>query len=409
LWLAGLAPFFFITYNFSNWAASQRIHVPSIVFGWESHIPFLAWTILPYWSTDFFYMLSFFLCKTSKEVDAHAKRLLAAQVICVCCFLLFPLQFSYVQPKTTGLFGWLFHALGSFDKPFNQAPSLHLSLTTILWAKYSEHMSGLGLFLVRCWFVLMGLSTLTTYQHHFIDLPAGIWVGLFCIVLFPTEKVSSPRSMGSRTIAAVYVAGSILLAAIALWTGRLGWLLFWPAGALLITAGVYWTGSPDLFPARILLLAPYVAAKWLHTRLWGEPGADEIVNGVWLGRLPSRAERDALRIASVVHLAAELPANTSGILSRRVPMLDLIAPTADQLEAGVKAIDGMNTARPTLVCCALGYSRSAAVMAAWLVANRSAASIDAAITMIQTHRPRIVLTAAHRERLYEWARARTGS
>ena len=416
-WLAGLVPFFFISYDFSNWAAGRRLSVPSIVFDWESHIPFLAWTILPYWTTDFFYVLSVFLCKNNKEVDAHGKRLLAAQAISVCCFLLFPLHFSYAQPKTTGLFGWLFHALGNFDKPFNQAPSLHLSLTTILWAKYSEHMSGFSLFLVRCWFVLMGLSTLTTYQHHFIDLPAGIWVGLFCIVLFPTEKVPSPRSVRSRTIAAVYFAGSMLLAVVGFSTGRLGWLLFWPAGALLIIAAVYWTGSPELFrdnegvmePARILLLAPYVAAKWLHTRWWGEPGAHEIVNGVWLGRLPRRAERDALRIASVVHLAAELPADGTGILSRGVPMLDLIAPTADQLEAGVKAIDGMNTARPTLVCCALGYSRSAAVMAAWLVANRRAASIDAAIAMIQAHRPRVVLTTAHRERLHEWARARTGN
>ena len=128
------------------------------------------------------------LCKDRKEVDAHAKRLLAAQVISVCCFLLFPLQYAFAQPKTTGVFGWLFHALGNFDRPFNQAPSLHLSLTTILWAKYSEHVSGFKLFLLKCWFVLVGLSTLTTYQHHFIDLPAGIWVGLFCIVLFPTEK-----------------------------------------------------------------------------------------------------------------------------------------------------------------------------------------------------------------------------
>ena len=223
--------------------------------------------------------------------------------------------------------------------------------------------------------------------------------------------------MGSTAIAAVYLAGSILLAALGLWTGRMGWLLFWPAGALLIIAGVYWTGSPELFrdnegvmePARMLLLAPYVAARWLHTRLLGEPGAHEIVNGVWLGRLPGRAELDALRIASVVHLAAELPASRSGIVSRGVPMLDLIAPTADQLEAAVREIDCVNTARPTLVCCALGYSRSAAVMAAWLVANRSAASIDAAIAMIQSHRPRIVLTAAHRERLHEWARARTGN
>ena len=34
------------------------------------------------------------------------------------------------------------NVLAGFDQPFNQAPSLHLSLTVILWARHSAHLTG---------------------------------------------------------------------------------------------------------------------------------------------------------------------------------------------------------------------------------------------------------------------------
>jgi len=51
-WMVGLVAFFFATYAFSSWISILRHDVPSIVFGWEHQIPFLPWTIVPYWSTD---------------------------------------------------------------------------------------------------------------------------------------------------------------------------------------------------------------------------------------------------------------------------------------------------------------------------------------------------------------------
>jgi protein-tyrosine phosphatase len=420
LWLAGLGPFFFLSYGFANWATTLRGHVPSIVFGWEHRIPFLAWTIVPYWSTDLFYAMSFFLCRTCRELNVHGKRLLAAQTISVVLFLMFPLRFTFAHPRTTGLFGLMFDALRGFDRPFNQAPSLHLSLTVILWAKYSEHMRGLPLFLLRCWFAISGLSILTTYQHHFIDLPTGIWVGLFCVVLFSDSPAAAPhRSQhpgASLGLGAVYFAGAAGLIAAAVRLGGLGWLLLWPAGSLLIVAMAYATGSTQLFCRRdgtmsrasVALLAPYMAVVWLNSRWWtrGQPAVQEIVPGVWLGRAPSRSERDRFRIASIVELAPELLIDREGIAYRGVPMLDLVVPAAHDLEAAVKAIDVLQTDRPTLVCCALGYSRSAMVAAAWLVASRNAPSVDSAIALLRARRRRVILSPAHRARLEEWAQTR---
>src|SRR5258708_40305576 len=98
LWLAGLTAFFFLSYDFASWAAGLRNHVPSVVFGWEHHIPFLPWTIVPYWSLDVLYALSVLLCRTKPELQSHARRLAAAQIICIAAFLLFPLRFSFQRP-----------------------------------------------------------------------------------------------------------------------------------------------------------------------------------------------------------------------------------------------------------------------------------------------------------------------
>ena len=103
LWLAGLAPFFFLSYGFANWVTGLRANVPELAFGWERHIPFLAWTIVPYWSTDLFYAASLFLCTTRAELQTHGKRLIAVQVLSVAGFLLVPLRFGFERPEARGL------------------------------------------------------------------------------------------------------------------------------------------------------------------------------------------------------------------------------------------------------------------------------------------------------------------
>ena len=419
-WLAGLASFFFLSYGFANWVTGLRPSVPSLVFGWERHIPFLAWTIVPYWSTDLFYGLSLFICRTRNELNTHAKRMLTVQVVSVAGFLLFPLRFSFERPHTAGLAGWMFDALMDFDRPFNQAPSLHLGLITILWAKYLQHLTGAARWAMRGWFVLMGVSTLTTYQHHFIDLPTGIWAGLFCLVLFPDQPMTNRfvANDDSRRIvlSGLYLSGALLLICLIYLFGGPAWLLMWPAGSLLIVSAIYWIGRPELFRktdgvmARpmIVLLAPYLIGAWLNSRLQtrGEIPAQEIADGVWLGRMPRRAERDSLGVASLVDLTAELPVDTEGVVYRGIPMLDLLVPTGDQLEAAANAIQDLEGNRPTLVCCALGYSRSASAVAAWLVASGRAASVDESIDRITARRPQIVIRASVRRRLEDWVQTR---
>ena len=290
-WMAGLVAFFFATYVLSSWISGLRHDVPSIVFGWEHQIPFLAWTIVPYWSTDPTYVFSAFLFRTRSELATHCKRLLAVQVISVAVFLLFPLKFSFGRPAVSGIFGWMFAVRTGIDPQFNEAPSLHIGLMVVLWAAYGRYLHGWARWLMRGWFLLTMLSTLTTYRHHFFDLPTGLWVGLFCLAMFPDGEPairSARRKHALRLrLAAGYLSGALICAAAAYYLGGAGWLMLWGAGALAVVAIRSLTGRPALLnrsgsfaPEMIVLLAPYLGALWLWNsmsnllqRTWRDPQA----------------------------------------------------------------------------------------------------------------------------------------
>ena len=104
LWLILVGGFFFVSYLGSLELVALRDDVPVLVFEWERHIPFLAWTIVPYWSIDLFYALAFFLCLTRAELFGLVRRLLSAQVIAVTIFLIAPLKLTSTIPADTGIF-----------------------------------------------------------------------------------------------------------------------------------------------------------------------------------------------------------------------------------------------------------------------------------------------------------------
>jgi len=420
-WLALLAPAFFASYGFANWVASQHAEVGAIVFDWERSIPFVAWTIVPYWIIDALYGLSLLLCATRAGVDTLGRRLLLAQAICVACFLLFPLRFTFARPETDGVFGWMFDVLMGFDKPFNQAPSLHIALLVILWLVYLRHLPGRWHWLVHGSFALIGVSVLTTYQHHFIDIPTGLLAGWLCVWLVPDEGGSPLRSAGiatdprRRKLAAWYAAGAAATAAVAVYLGGWSLWLLWIAVSLAVVAAIYAffderafqksaDGSMSL--AARWLLAPYLAGAWLNSRWWtrSSPLPDAVLPGLLIGRIPTRAERDAHGIRSMVDMTAELPCATSGVRYISVPQLDLTSPSAGQLERAVRAIESAMTNGPVLVCCALGFSRSAAAVAAWLVATGRAAAAAEAVEQVRRARPAAVLGPEFVEALNRFAR-----
>jgi PAP2 superfamily. len=278
LWLAVLGPFFFASYGFANWMAARQPVVPVLVFGWESAIPFLPWTIVPYWSIDAFYALSLLLCRQRLELDRHALRLLSAQLIAVTCFLLWPLRFSFQRPATDGVYGWLFDVLLGFDKPFNQAPSLHIVLLVVLWVKFAQYLHGHWRWLLHGWALLIGVSVLTTFQHHFIDIPTGLLVGWLCVWLWPEQGTPPLRAWQATRdrrrwrLAMLYLLGAALLILPALWLGGAALWLLWPVTSLLLVALGYAGLGVAVFQKRADgRLGWPRAGCWRRT--WARPGS----------------------------------------------------------------------------------------------------------------------------------------
>lgn len=417
LWLVILGALFFSTYNFANWLASTRPGVPIFVFDWERHIPFLPWTILPYWSIDLLYGVSVLLCATRAEIAVHVKRLLAAQVISIVCFIAFPLRFSFDRPPVDGLFGAMFDALGAFDKPFNQAPSLHMSLLVIIWARLLVHTHAPWLrAILHAWMALIGVSVLTTYQHHFIDLPTGVAVGFLCLWLWP-EQGRSPvasfavtRDPRRRQLALRYGLGAIACAAVATLAAGTWLWLYWLTLALGMVALNYFALGEAGFQKRAdgrlsmasrWLLAPYLAGAWINSRAWtrNDPAPRPVHDDVWIGRIPAGDDLARSPFTGVVDLTAELSLDPAARDYASHPVLDLTVPSKATLAQAAQSIERLRSRGPVLVCCALGYSRSAAAVSAWLLATGRARSVDEAASAVSAARPRVVLSEAHRRAL----------
>jgi protein-tyrosine phosphatase len=411
-WLTFLAPLFFLSYGWANHLAAARDVTTSIVFDWESAIPFLPWTIVPYWSIDVMYGLSFLFCRTVREVNHHGLRLLTAQCLSIACFVAFPLRFSTDRPATDGLFGNLFDALASFDLPYNQAPSLHISLLLIIWWVLVRHATPALRWIWHAWALLVAISVLTTWQHHFLDLPTGALVGLFCLWLWP-DRGRSPfimvRTKVRLRIAQWYLLGALICVFLAI---QGGWMMWagWPSVALALVAANYaWFGAEGFqkhdgkqSTAVRWLFAPYRLGAWINSRLWThrQSAPSQIIDGIWLGRLPTPAELSQQKFDAIVDVTAEFDIPNTKIDRYSVPMLDLVPPPSSVLYQAVDAISQAKaSANRVLVCCALGYSRGALALAAWLLRSGRCSDVASALECIQSSRPRVVISSAQCELL----------
>lgn len=434
LCLIFLAIFFFSTYGIANWYASTLVHVPEIVFKWEKHIPFIPWSIIPYWSIDLFYGLSVLMCQNYRILSTHIKRLCTAQVICVICFFLYPLQFSIQRPEISGFFRLMYDALMGFDKPFNQAPSLHIVLLIILWVFYAQRTSHILGFIVHIWSLAIGLSVLTTWQHHFIDIPLGICVAAYCLWLWPDQNDQKMFKLTTdhnrKKVAAYYGLGGLVLGLIAIYYKSYALWLLWPMVSLLMISVIYLFLGASGFQKNShghmsvgasILLTPYFVFAYINSRVWTwknpKPSLITIEEGIlpnhvqlYLGRISSG--ETLTRFDALLDVCAELPVCIPvHCRYKLIPILDLSIPNLSQLEQGAESLEHLIysvepsqlTSSRILVSCALGYSRSACIFAAWLIRYGHVKTAQDAIDIIQDSRSCIVLGQKHLNQLEKLA------
>lgn len=174
--LALTSTVFVLAYGLCNQLTHLRSDIGAGMFDWERSIPFVPWTIVPYLSILPFFVLSFFV-GGGATAERHARRLLVNLALSVACYALVPLRFQFERPVVEGAFGALFQLLAACDLPYNRAPSLHISVLLLLWLQLAPRVAAAWRAPLAGWFLLIGASVLTTWQHHLVDIGAGLAVG----------------------------------------------------------------------------------------------------------------------------------------------------------------------------------------------------------------------------------------
>jgi membrane-associated phospholipid phosphatase len=160
----------------------------------DSWIPFLPWTVWIYISDYPLLMLAILLPSDRRRSEA-AYGLLLAALIGFVIFTLWPTSIIRASPSFAGLTGLLWKLVYAIDTTTNACPSLHVANTCIAGrALYGE--GGAWRVAAPVWAGAVIVSTLTTKQHYFIDVPGGILVALLCIAL--TRFAFIYREIGRR-------------------------------------------------------------------------------------------------------------------------------------------------------------------------------------------------------------------
>ena len=445
--LALIGALFYTSYGLSNHYAASLAYVPEVAFAWERGIPFWAWTIVPYWSLNLMYAAVFFLCRNAREQNRYVARLVSAQIVATTCFMLFPLYFGWPKPPTDGLWGVMFDSLVAFDLPYNQSPSLHIALSIIVGAFYWTRFPKIRL-PIFLWQNLIALSVLTTYQHHFIDVPTGALLGWLVLWGIPKHGVSpfrrrslsvaQPDSQTGRLktseasfceaktneesfaktseagfreaktspatrsreikIAILYLAGAVLSALPSLFGGAWLWML-WVGVSLSIVAFAYLTGNAAVFQkqadgrlsaAATVLLLPYLAGVRLNMAYWlsGKAKTARVRDDVLIGSVLGISDD----LPAVLDVCAEYPRPRYRGAYRVLPLLDMVAPSENDLVQAASWLEALRRQHgKVLTCCALGYGRSAAVVLTWLLVYGGCRDLAQATAELKQARPQMVL------------------
>ncbi|QDT02783.1 hypothetical protein K227x_11610 [Rubripirellula lacrimiformis] len=400
---------FLVLYGGASYLTSLRTDVGTWRYSWEQYIPLVPIMVVPYMSIDVFFAISPFLCRDQKELRVLAFRLAAVIAGAAFCFVVFPLQLAVERPVASGFFGGIYNAFTALDRPYNLCPSMHIGLRTVLAAHFVRHCRRRSTKAVtHVWFFLIGCSTLLLWQHHVIDVVGGFVLAL--MVMYAIDGKPWIRQRGGDALAnwqgAIWYGSAAMLSVlpVLVWP-KIAWLTLWPATACgCIALGYAWIG-PAVYrrskgrismPAKILL-TPVLLGQWLSWRHYAKQAEmmNYVCDGVWIGRQLTDVEARLAAghgIAAVIDVcnAFDEPASLLAMNRLEVPVMDLTAPSDEQLQACFEFIQ-RHRDRGVLVHCKAGYSRSAAIVAYWMVRTGRAEVAEDAFAALRQIRPAVVI------------------
>ncbi len=335
---------FMILYNLSNYYASRLGSVPSIYFEWENQIPFIPIMIIPYFSSGIFFAMIFLMCEKNDETYLLAKRVIFITIISVICFFIYPLSFSFEKPPVSnGFLNFFFDSLSTFDKKYNQCPSLHISYCFVYWSVFQNKVKGVLKYLTGFWLLLLAVSTLTVYQHHYIDILGGTFVTIVAFCLFPERE--NKRRKQNISVASIYYILSFILFSLATTVSGLSLILLYPALSCFFVGVAYFHNNPFFVNKRNgkipliswIIYGPYLFAYFIILKFFNKnkKSCTEIIPGLYTGnRLNTEdAKKIITKDMAVIDLTPEVTENRLCYQSEYYyfPFLDICTPPAGDL------------------------------------------------------------------------------
>lgn len=172
-----------VLYTYTNHLAQLAPVKYDFSFAWEKNTPLIPWMILPYVSLNIMTFVPIFHLIPS-EIRHLGRVMGLATVIAAVVFYFFPAPLIHTRPESVETWNFLFQLVFSIDDVSNTLPSLHITFSTqLLLALWPKLKTFRYFYLV--WFLLVCVSVLFTWQHHFMDIVAGLVLALSLQRLVP--------------------------------------------------------------------------------------------------------------------------------------------------------------------------------------------------------------------------------
>ena len=363
---------FTLCYNAANALAVKDQITRSIAMPLDNYVAFLEWMILPYLCSGLFFVSSFFLVKRLDDLRVLSQRLLLATVLAALVFVFYPLRFSQVRPIIESpLLASFYAMLSMFDRPHNQLPSLHLAYCVIFWQSLQAPLKTAfaKTFLAASLFAV-AIATLFTFQHHLLDILAGLALGILCIArIKPNQK--------QIAVAFYYLimALTTFIVGVMFFHSALAWYL---VASLLLVAYAYQRESRNFLYKQSgnhpwfiqFAYAPYLLGyrlTWMlvQYRERHRPAFEHFSAQLWVGRrLTVHQAKKLPSKLSIIDLSPELSETNSLRLGnyQHFAMLDLIPPSDALVTEIIQAIrKEIDQGQNVYLHCAMGYQRSISI------------------------------------------------
>jgi membrane-associated phospholipid phosphatase len=184
---------------------SSQFHVGKAVrLRWlalDEAVPFLPWTVWIYLSAFVYLPVALHLNRSTLNLNRRLYAFVALGVVSAAIFFLVPSVYPrelYPLPEGVDAASrWLMETVRAVDRPDNCAPSLHVSLATLVALGFLDDRREVFPW-IAAWAGLQSLSTLTTKQHHVLDVVSGLVFGaLFYFFFHRVIEVSDGRASDS--------------------------------------------------------------------------------------------------------------------------------------------------------------------------------------------------------------------